>query len=403
MFSASEAKLLWNSTGTTLLVLTSSDVDRSNTSYYGSSQLFHLSSDGKAEGMTVMKKEGSIHDVQWAPSGDKYVVIAGAMPAQCTLFDLSHNPIYEFGYLHRNTISWSPHSRFLVLAGFGNLAGEIDFYDVLRLRKLGSNVAHCSISYSWSPDSSYFLVGTTAPRMNVDNGFKIFKHNSEGPLVVKPMSILFDVCWQTTSPSTFPPRSVSPLAKDNAVSTSTSTLSAPYRPPGSTGELSNRLKLETGFTGKVKPVVGAVSSVNKTVRSIPGLSTNPTSQPSKNKNEGAKQKPIQQYNKPSIQSNKQPPIEPNKQLPTPPSANLTNQLTKQTSNQLSNEPNNQQTNELTTEEKEKKIKSIRKKLKQINELKDKLKSSSSQPDTDQLNKLNSEPSLLDELNRLIDT
>jgi translation initiation factor 2A len=38
-------------------------------------------------------------------------------------------PVFEFGEAHRNTISWSPHGRFLCMAGFGNLAGDMDFWD----------------------------------------------------------------------------------------------------------------------------------------------------------------------------------------------------------------------------------------------------------------------------------
>lgn len=38
-------------------------------------------------------------------------------------------PIFEFGEAHRNSISWSPHGRFVCLAGFGNLAGDMDFWD----------------------------------------------------------------------------------------------------------------------------------------------------------------------------------------------------------------------------------------------------------------------------------
>lgn len=39
------------------------------------------------------------------------------------------DPVFTFGEAHRNTISWSPHGRFVCLAGFGNLAGDMDFWD----------------------------------------------------------------------------------------------------------------------------------------------------------------------------------------------------------------------------------------------------------------------------------
>ena len=74
-------------------------------------------------------KDGPIHDVKWAPNGEHFVAIHGFMPAKTTLFDKKCKPIYDFGSGPRNTVEWSPFSRFLVIGGFGNLPGDIEFYD----------------------------------------------------------------------------------------------------------------------------------------------------------------------------------------------------------------------------------------------------------------------------------
>ena len=57
----------------------------------------------------------------------------------------------------------------------------------------GSNVSHCATVYEWSPDSRYFMTATLAPRMNVDNGFKIFKYSGTGPILQRNLvySIFF--------------------------------------------------------------------------------------------------------------------------------------------------------------------------------------------------------------------
>ena len=50
----------------------------------------------------------------------------------------------------------------------------MDFYDTVRKnRNMGTNTAHCTINFGWSPDSRHFMTATLAPRMNVDNGFKV--------------------------------------------------------------------------------------------------------------------------------------------------------------------------------------------------------------------------------------
>ena len=54
-----------------MLVHTHCDVDKSNSSYYGSSGLFLLSADGSLSASVPQSKEGQIHDVQWSPLGDR--------------------------------------------------------------------------------------------------------------------------------------------------------------------------------------------------------------------------------------------------------------------------------------------------------------------------------------------
>ena len=137
------------------------------------------------------------------------------MPCHCTLFSDRAEPLYEFGVAHRNTVCWAPHGRFLVLAGFGNLAGEMDFYDVSKLKKLGSTSAHCTVSYGWSPCSRYFMTATLAPRMNVDNGLKLFTHRGVGPIFEFKKDNLFEAFWAPTPIDAYPDRHPSPKASSS--------------------------------------------------------------------------------------------------------------------------------------------------------------------------------------------
>ena len=54
------------------MVHTHSDVDKSNSSYYGTSGLYLLSADGEVSAAVPQSKEGQIHEVQWSPKGDRY-------------------------------------------------------------------------------------------------------------------------------------------------------------------------------------------------------------------------------------------------------------------------------------------------------------------------------------------
>lgn len=57
---------------------------------------------------------------------------------RATLFNLKGEQVFDFGTSPRNTVAWAPNSRFIALCGFGNLAGEIQFWDRRKVDKPGA-------------------------------------------------------------------------------------------------------------------------------------------------------------------------------------------------------------------------------------------------------------------------
>lgn len=55
-FKAQQAQLLWNSTGTVLLVVSHTDVDKSGKNYYGETGLYYMQADGKLTTNVVLSK-----------------------------------------------------------------------------------------------------------------------------------------------------------------------------------------------------------------------------------------------------------------------------------------------------------------------------------------------------------
>ncbi|KAL5123617.1 Eukaryotic translation initiation factor 2A [Glycine soja] len=201
-FRCSTTQLKWNHGSTGLLVVVQSDVDKTNQSYYGESKLCYLTTDGMHEGLVPLRKDGPIHDAQWSYSGLEFAVVYGFMPAKATLFDKKCNPLLELGTGPYNTIRWNPKGKFLCLAGFGNLPGDMVFWDYIDKKQLGATKAEWSVTSEWSLDGCYFMTATTAPRLQVDNGIKIFHYN--GSLYFKKMfDKLYQVDWKPESPGKF--------------------------------------------------------------------------------------------------------------------------------------------------------------------------------------------------------
>lgn len=197
LFQAEEVTVHWSPKGDAALMVLQTSIDTSGESYYGSTTL-HLMTEASTDVVTVplpKNSTGPVLDVAWMPNASKppcFAVISGRMPAMASLHNgTTGEANFLFGNAHRNTICWAPHGRFCNIAGFGNLAGGMTFWDRNKLKAIPQYdattgvplypeiVASCTVGYGWSPDSRCFLSSTVSPRMNVDNGVKIYSYNGE--------------------------------------------------------------------------------------------------------------------------------------------------------------------------------------------------------------------------------
>ncbi|KAH9809977.1 eukaryotic translation initiation factor eIF2A-domain-containing protein [Melampsora americana] len=233
-FKADKVQFKWNRSGTSLLFLTHTDVDKTGKSYYGETNLYLLSANGTFDCRVTLDRQGGIHDFVWSPNDKEFTVSYGYMPAKTTIFDHRSNLIHDFGTAPRNFIAYNPQGRLLLTAGFGNLAGTIDIWDRRTLKKVstieGSNTSHCE----WSPDGRFILCATLSPRLRVDNGIRIFHYT--GSLVhLESIENLYAASWRPASAELFPFRQnlspAPPSIKPNGVG-STAAAVTPVKPAG---------------------------------------------------------------------------------------------------------------------------------------------------------------------------
>lgn len=270
LFQAEECQTRWSpiwQSPACLLTLQTA-VDATGQSYYGNSQLWLWSSNASATTTTPtttsiansptaassslvavpLPREGPVQDCHWLSDPTKppsFVAIAGTMPAMAS----QHHGVtgavtFLFGNnVHRNTVApCRHHSRFVCLAGFGNLAGGMGFWDINKKKLLPHVAANTNgtlrsepvTMYGWSPDSRWFFTATTTPRMNVDNGVRLYKYTGElvdGSLLpwnnadYQP-NLLLEACFVPSLPTVYPDRPQKPVP-DAAAATTTSTA-----PPG---------------------------------------------------------------------------------------------------------------------------------------------------------------------------
>lgn len=187
----------WNQAGSALLFMTSTDVDKTNKSYYGETNLYLMSSRGDFDCRVALDKEGPIHDFEWSPNSKEFIVIYGYMPAKTVLFSHRVNVIADLGTQPRNFVAFNPQGRLFCIAGFGNLSGTVDIWDRENLgkgRAFTMDASNSSVC-QWSPDGLFLLTGTLSPRLRVENGVKIW--HCSGTLVhVDMIDELYQAGWR---------------------------------------------------------------------------------------------------------------------------------------------------------------------------------------------------------------
>jgi len=171
----------WNVDGSALLALAGSDVDPTGKSYFGTSSLFWISADGRGQVKVSGPEEGLVQDVKWSPKGDEFLMVIGMMPATISMYDGKTGKKKKdlTTASRRNSITWAPHSRSLVVGGFGALPGDVDFFDNNLGETICSFRAALTVFDYFAPDSLHWLACTTAPRMNEDNGISIYRYTGE--------------------------------------------------------------------------------------------------------------------------------------------------------------------------------------------------------------------------------
>lgn len=108
----------------------------------------------------------------------------------------------------------------LCLAGFGNLSGGVEVWAVHQRKRLVNWSAADSTIFLWASDGIHLLTATTAPRLRVNNGIRIYKYNGE--LVCRRemprdgSSFIYDATWRPVPEGVFKAQPL--LAQSNAQS-----------------------------------------------------------------------------------------------------------------------------------------------------------------------------------------
>jgi len=167
------------------------------------------------------------------------------MPATTILFQGTGGKIRELAKHHRNTIRWNTFGTLFLIAGFGNLTGDIDIYERKTLNIIGTCRAATTVYCEWTPCGRLFVTATLCPRMRVGNGYSIYKYTGEQLIHIDvPGNDLYDVQVRSR-PGEFQdcpltPRRIEAIPEKKI-----------YKPPGSSTSFAEKFKAIKNNTGHI--------------------------------------------------------------------------------------------------------------------------------------------------------
>eukprot|EP00088_Acartia_fossae_P035536 TRINITY_DN36653_c0_g1_i1.p1 TRINITY_DN36653_c0_g1~~TRINITY_DN36653_c0_g1_i1.p1 ORF type:complete len:298 (-),score=83.73 TRINITY_DN36653_c0_g1_i1:98-940(-) len=151
------------------------------------------------------------------------------------MFNISAEPVFDFGTGPRNCVLFNPQSSLLMIGGFGNLRGHIQMWDVAAKALVSEFDAPDSTDVKWCGDGQRLLTSTCAPRLRMGNGYKVWHYS--GSLLHEKMfqnnDELWECDWQTGG--SYGPFKIS-KSKVLGIEPSQPVVSKQvYRPPGARG------------------------------------------------------------------------------------------------------------------------------------------------------------------------
>jgi translation initiation factor 2A len=124
-----------------------------------------------------------------------FVVCAGHSPSKTTLYNNQAKVLKDICLTKVNTIKISPDGKIVLLAGFGNMSGDVEIYRLSDYVCIGKTKFHCGVSLNWSNDCKYLLGAVLSPRLRVDNEYRMLSYNGDLVLQEKFEGEIYECEW----------------------------------------------------------------------------------------------------------------------------------------------------------------------------------------------------------------
>eukprot|EP00915_Cephaloidophora_sp_WS-2016_P004860 GHVH01006501.1.p1 GENE.GHVH01006501.1~~GHVH01006501.1.p1 ORF type:complete len:384 (-),score=33.86 GHVH01006501.1:273-1424(-) len=154
--------------------------DKTNVSYYGNSTLHAAGATCPRKIDLVNALSSPVHAFATRPGTSQVMISYGPLPAKLRLVDSkSGKGEGNFGENRRNHFRFSPCGNWLLMGGYGSLNGDSEVYNLTDGEVIGAARLVDNVVAEWFADGQHIVLGSTAPRLRVDNKLMVMRYNCE--------------------------------------------------------------------------------------------------------------------------------------------------------------------------------------------------------------------------------
>jgi len=203
LFTVADCKLHWQKSGDFLCVKVdrykSKKVDDGVVKYCGVFHNFNIfRMREKQIPVDVVEVKETIIAFAWEPIGRKFAIIHGENPRISASFYKVEEKVECMKTLDKrtcNALFWSPRGQFLVLAGLGSMAGELEFIDTADMTTMAKTDHFQATDVEWDPTGRYVCTGVSFWGCKVDNGYWIWSFQGK-PIHKQPLPQFCQLLWR---------------------------------------------------------------------------------------------------------------------------------------------------------------------------------------------------------------
>eukprot|EP01097_Dermamoeba_algensis_P008407 TRINITY_DN5604_c0_g2_i3.p1 TRINITY_DN5604_c0_g2~~TRINITY_DN5604_c0_g2_i3.p1 ORF type:complete len:522 (-),score=110.87 TRINITY_DN5604_c0_g2_i3:109-1674(-) len=197
-FNVADCKLHWQSNGDFLCVQVECQVKTKKSTYL---DVFRIR-EKEIPDEVIQLKDISVIQFAWEPKGTKFAILTDAQRPDVSFYHIDGKKLEHLKTLEKKAVSklsWSPQGQFIVLGGFKQFNGVLEFFNTQEMETMSIQEHFMATDVDWDPTGRFVATYVCHWKTQIENGYNIWTF--QGRLIHHIMKEkFFQFIWRPRPP-----------------------------------------------------------------------------------------------------------------------------------------------------------------------------------------------------------